>query len=922
MRIKYMWGRLLSFIRVFIAVAVLIVSGCGEKREIVSDSLTADLPIESVAKSENETIAEGNEYFASGDFGTAIDYYREAAQQNKATAFYNIGVCYYLLNNIPQAELNFREAVAADPDFDEAVMNLAAVLAQQEKVAEAEKFVTRLIRTNKSPRVYVDMANISLKQGDTAKAAYYYKQALDTDSKSPFILSNYANFLISIGEYKDGINILEKFDPKDFSVNYNLANAYRHLDDMTSSLSYAGEALYAPGATEEGCNKLASLFYDYNRYNDEARALRTLIALAPKKKYRERLVRSYINSMDFGKALDELSFLLQDYPKDEDLNALNYEVLIFAGRLTDAGSFIRSAYKSAGGDKLLYYYAKHVCLYEKDRREVRPLIFVKRESPWLNLARTVYSLKDGSISGASGYLAKVPENLGHEYYYYKTYLLITGKRFREADVASKKMDADRPDTFWYRLVITWNLRQPDVMLALTDSFRNNPAVANVRTPAFKFDVIPVLDDMSFTYRFDDTGTDAASMLAYPLFLEPDEIVQFLIMGRSTLKDSEKEQATKKLEGMKRNNEGVDAFYAFDFEKAIKKFREAEKLLAGNASVLYNLGIAYFNLGDNKESLAAFGRAAAQDKELGQAYFGTGLVHYRTGDRTLAFSFFDHAMKISSANIENSGKSSLEDIRNVYLSLLAGGRYDKHNEALSIARTNDALAVSAGILMDYFEGYDASLLSKLDGSPVFRVPSVQDLLKMRHTPTARYKDADNPDRYYTLAKKYVMLKLGGKDAAAFNRRFARDKVYLKDMVFASVFLKDRASGLKYLQRLTDIDYTYQGLYKASMYYFTWAGDFVNAEASYGSLDSLGYEDRLTGFYMMLYFLCNFNDARLESYIDRYDETYGADYRSGVASALMNLGMKNLNGFYTAMSRLLKDDPYLFNKMFVEVDFAKF
>ena len=913
----------MSFIRIFIsAIAVLMVFGCSKKREIVSDNQTADLPIESVAKSDDRGIAEGNERFASGDFGTAIDYYRQAMKQNKATAFYNIGVCYYLLNNIPQAELNFREAVAVDPDFDEAVMNLAAVLAQQEKVAEAEKLITRLIRTNKSSRVYVDMANLSLKLGNTAKAAYYYKQALDIDSKSLFILSNYANFLISIGEYRDGIKILEKFEYKDFSVNYNLANAYRHLNDMSSSLSYAGEAIYSPGATEEGCNKLASLFYDYKHYNDEARALRTLIVLAPKKEYRVRLVHSYINSMDFGKALDELSFLLSDYPTDADLNVLNYEVLIFDGRLTDAGAFIRTAYKKVGGDKLLYYYTKHVCLYEKDRREIKPLIFIQRDSPWLNLARTVYSLKSDDMSGAAGFLAKTPDSLGHEWYYYKTYLLMADRRYREADVASKKMDVDRADTFWYRLVIAWNLRQPDNMLALADSFKNNPAAINVRIPAFKFDVIPALDDMSFTYRFDDTGSDAASMLAYPLFLEPDEIVQFLIMGRSILKDSEKEQATKKLEGMKRNNEGVDAFYAFNFEKAVKKFLEAEKLLSGNASVLYNLGIAYFNLGDNKESLAAFTKAAELNKDLGQAYFGTGLVHYRSGDRALAFSFFDRAMRTSSANIENSGKPSLEDIRNIYLSLLAGGHSDKHNKAVSAARTDDALAVSAGILMDYFTSYDVSLLSKLNASPVFRVSAVQDLLKMRHTSSAEYKETDNPDRYYTLAKKYIMLKLGGKDAAFFNKRFAGDKVYLKDMVFTSMFLKDKASGLEYLRKLTNIDYTYKGLYKASVYYFTWAMDFVNAEASYGSLDRLGYEDRLTGFYMMLYFLCNFNGTRLENYINKYDETFGSDYRSGVASALMNLGMKNINVFHMTMNRLLKEDPYIFNKMFVEVNFAKF
>ena len=61
-------------------------------------------------------------------------------------------------------------------------------------------------------------------------------------------------------------------------------------------------------------------------------------------------------------------------------------------------------------------------LYEKDKKEVRPLIFVNRESPYLNLARTVYLLKDDKKQEATKYLSKVPENVGHEYFYYRTFL--------------------------------------------------------------------------------------------------------------------------------------------------------------------------------------------------------------------------------------------------------------------------------------------------------------------------------------------------------------------------------------------------------------------------------------------------------------------------------------------------------------------
>ena len=120
------------FNRIIIVLSILIFTfGCSEKRTVVQDNATANLNISSVVQTENTDIMAGNEKFTSGDFQAAIASYEKAMTTNKATAFYNIGVSYYLLNNTPLAELNFREAVKEDPDFSEAVINLVTVLAEQ-----------------------------------------------------------------------------------------------------------------------------------------------------------------------------------------------------------------------------------------------------------------------------------------------------------------------------------------------------------------------------------------------------------------------------------------------------------------------------------------------------------------------------------------------------------------------------------------------------------------------------------------------------------------------------------------------------------------------------------------------------------------------------------------------------------------------
>ena len=900
----------------------MLFAGCGDKRKISKDEVTADLPIESVVTDSNKDISEGNVSFIKGDFNTAIKFYQQAMRQNKAVALYNIGVSYYLLKDLPKAEQNFLEAVETDPSFEEAVMNLVSVLAQQEKIGEAEKYLTTLIRTNKSARVYVDMANIALKTNQPAKAAYYYKDALVIEPNSPYVLSNYANFLISIGAYQDGIDILEQFELKDFSINYNLANAYFSMKDYANALGYGRQALNSQGGTEEGYNKLAYLFADLKQFADEAQTLRVLISRYPKRDYKIRLVNSYVSGGAYETALDELYPLLMEYPNDIPLHVLNYEVLIFASKTQEAGSFIRALYKRIPDDAVLYYYVKHLSTFERKIDEVRPLIFVNRESGWLNLARTVYSLHKNNYPEAKRYLAKSPESVGHDYYAYKTFLEIKDKNFKTARITADKMDRYKPDFFWYRLVIAWNLGEGDIIAALADEYKSNPVV-NVRLPYLSFTLKPQLADMSFTYRFDDAGIDVASMLAYPIFIEPDPIVQFLFLGNTTLRDSEKFEATKKLEGIKRNNEGVDAFYASDFFTALKKFSEAAEMLPNNPYVAYNSGLAHFNLGDNEKALIEFSNSTKFSGDIPQGHLGLGLVNYKLGNRSLSIVNFEQSIKMALMLVDNIAKPKIDDIRYFYLCVLASDRKNKRNETTVIPETDDAFVAAVISLMDYFDNnFDTAVLSSLQNSPVFRVSLVRDLLLMEHLKPNDYINIDSKDRYYTLAKQYIMLARGGRAANVFNERFAKDKVYLKDKVYTSVYLNDKAAGLRYLQTLTNIDYKYAGLYKASLYYFTWIRDFVNAEASYGSLDRSGYRDQMTDFYMLLYFLTNYNEERLRVMLKIYEDSYGSDYRSGVVTALMNLNIKNIIVFSSLINSLIRNNTDLFDKIFVEVNFEQF
>lgn len=904
--------------------AILFIYGCSEKRTIVYDNATANLNISSVAQSENTDILAGNEKFSTGDFQAAIASYEKATTENKATALYNIGVSYYLLNNTPMAELNFREAVKADPDFTEALMNLIAVLAEQggEKAVEAGTYVEKYIeKSNHSASAYSGIANVYLSINDTAKAMYYYRKAMEKDAKSPLVLENYANLLISIGEYRDGISLLESLPTRNFFIHYNLANAYLALGNKESAYSNAQEALYSDGASETGYDKLAQIFNALKKYSDEAQTLRILISGNDERDYRVRLIKAYMSLSQNNQAMDEVESLLKEYPNDEELSLLKYNILVYIDT-AKAGEYIKTLYGQLKTDKVLSYYAKHVCYFNKTQNEIRPYIQANKNNGWYALARAVYALKQGRYNDAENYLKSASGENGHDYYAYNTFLNIKKKDFARAAEFAENLDLLQYDTFWYKLVTAWNLRQPQTILAIGEEYKNSSLIS-IRPPSFEFNVRPVLDDMSFTYRFDDKSIDVASMLAYPVFIKPDETAQFLIAGRTTLKERDRDSLTGKLEGIKLNNAAMDDFAAFNFDAARVKFEKAADELTNNIIILYNLALTYFNLGDNEKAQSIIDKAFVIDKNNGYIHLISGLLNYRKGNYPDAKLNFDQAKIYASKVIGEQLNPRDEDVMLLYLAVLAGERNSRRNEAESIFKDeNNGFAATMVLFMDYFDDYDITKLDNLENSPIFRVSRVRNLLALRHIPVEQFKDVDDADRYYTLAYKFAMLQRGAADVIKFNQRFAKDKVYLKDIVYFSIFKNDKNNGLKYLQTLSNMDFRYSELYKVSLYYFTWLRDFVNAEASYGSLDRLGYTDQTSFFYMLLYFLVNFNETRLNNYLKIYNDTYGADYKYDLITALMNLYTKNISTFDSIIRRLLNQDPYLFDKMFIEVNFEKF
>lgn len=917
----------LSRLVLFLLVALLGSCGTNEK-ETLNDNLTAATPIVSVAASQTEQISKGNEFFLKGDISQALSFYESGIRENRSIAFYNIGVSHYLLDDLDMAEDYFRRALEEDPGFEEAIMNLASVLAKKQQVEEAEEYLKKVVNKRKSARVFTHIANIYLTNGNTARAAFYYKKALELDNYTPYVLSNYANFVIGIGDVDTGIKMLEQLEPKDFVVYYNLANGYYQKGVRGGAVRNAQLALQNKANDQESYDKLARLLQKMREFRMESQALRELVAMNPSKDFRIRLAKAYLNDQLYEKALDETNFLLKDFPEDIDVNLLHYETLIARGHIFEAQDFIKALHNAVRTDRTLYYLVRHIMMYEHKFEQVKKLIAMAGSSDYANLARTVYYLKTGDYAAARTALAAVNPAVMNDYYLYAAFLAINERNYQQAEQYAANIDIGMPEYFWYNMIAYWNLRDADRLTAHLAKYRSDTSVMQ-RAPVIGFGVQPSLEDMGFSWRYDDSREDIIASLMYPLFMEPNDLLRFLTLGYKLLKENEKLTALQELEktvqfsdAIKSNNTGVRSFVEGRYADSLNSFKQANMTLPNNPYIQYNMGLAHLNLGNLKEAQENFYAATTHGRLMVPAYIGDAVARISLGDIQKGKQQYAAA---------NRAAVSLEDSKEPIPPMISAMRlfavFGLREDSILQAELNNALKKKPDNYVKTFqslEQYVTGGVGTLNNprAQVYRGADLHMLQKMYHAPAGKAWEGRQRAQDFPVQMMQHYIALKHDRVMPDPATLPDDRMVRKDLVYYNMFLGRDADALKVLQSLSRTDISFPELYKASLYYFLWKRDFVNAEASFTSLDRLSYSDGVADYYIMLYFLGNYNDKRIVQLLEAFSDKYPRDYRTVLIKAALQAKRLDVGGFSDSLRDLLRFDPYILKKHSLEMVIENF
>lgn len=908
-----------SFMKIFIFLFSVIFFGCSNNEKVLLQDNSSDKnTIESPVYASTPEISEGNKKFLNGDYAGAISYYEKGLNENRAIAYYNIGVSYFLIGNFSESSKYFQEAYGIDNTFTEAYLNLAASYIELDKVEDAEKIIKELGKTVKTSKFLVNSAYVYLKKGNTAKALYYLQEAVRIGGDKDFINIAYGSYLLSVGEFGKGVEVFEKIKDKGFSEYYNLALAYYNIGDFNKSVLNAKNAL-AISENVPAYNVLAESYISAGDYILAAEVYKNILKLDTRIDYRIKYAFLLYRSGDSERALAVLSGIIKEYPYDKRAYLLKYKIYDDLGDIKNATEVIDATYSKIKDDEIVFKYVWHYVVRLEKGSTVRDIIFGNLGEDLSNVLKGLYFLKNKDYPKAKEFLDAVNNLRNSDYYLMLSYYYLKIQNYESALKSIDFVDKSTPEFFWYKFIAYWNLRDENNLLETARMFHENLKLF-FKDPKVSVKLNPAVFDFDLSFPFDLEYEDVLKLSLTPIPMNPNEMIEFLSLGYKLLKDNENIKALEELkksvkfaESVETNNKGVGEFFNFNFKRSLEYFTAALKNLDNNPIILYNIGICYLNLGERNKAFYYFDRATVFNRFVLQAYLGKAVILSDNGDRTRVNNQYDillsnyELMKVTDEKIsEYFGYA-------VYFAEIGLGKYNKVLDSV-ISETETAKFYNYIANLGYFyKTGDDKYMTAISKLNIFRSKEIYSLYKIYGQ--KNISDLmESEDIYYQTAALNIFSEVG-KDI---KKTIPAESPLLNDEIYRKILMGDFKNALVSLQKFSKNFFRQPQLYKISFYYFMAVNDKINSEASMGSLDRLGFKDIWTDYYKILYFLIFYNEKRATTQINSFIEKYPYDFRGMMGSAVLSFKNSNFKNLYNDIINMLTFEKEFLKKSSISLE----
>lgn len=176
---------------------------------------------------------------ASAEQRSEAGRYQELA---KSDAVFASAVGAHRRGDLDAAERGYRDAIAKDGDFVEAIVNLARVYIERRELSKAAAWLDKAeARHREYPGITAVRGLLALQSGDAAGAIGALSQARSVTPRDVEVLTNLAAALLMQDTNREAIEILEEvkqLDPHRPDASFNLGLAYDQEGDTPRAIHH------------------------------------------------------------------------------------------------------------------------------------------------------------------------------------------------------------------------------------------------------------------------------------------------------------------------------------------------------------------------------------------------------------------------------------------------------------------------------------------------------------------------------------------------------------------------------------------------------------------------------------------------------------------------------------------------------------
>lgn len=288
-------------------------------------------------------------HYKKGDYNAALKLY--LGMQNTSSSaklYFEIGRCFYKLDEIYKAEEYFNKSVALERVKNSSYLYLGNIFYKREDIKNAiENWACAYAYKPDDEAVCLNLATSYFSKGMKFQSVFYYekylkyakehgnsysiiKNSLDKCTKIAKEFTQRANIAISKADNKTAIEYLNYAvvnSPTSFDINYALGRAYMDEKDYMHALIFLKQAYCIDNHSLDVIQKMASVYINLGDYTAAYCTMRRLLPLVIHNQQEYLTTMKTIKELD--STFDEESYLGHKEWAEKYLNENNYHLALF-----------------------------------------------------------------------------------------------------------------------------------------------------------------------------------------------------------------------------------------------------------------------------------------------------------------------------------------------------------------------------------------------------------------------------------------------------------------------------------------------------------------------------------------------------------------------------------------------------------------